>query len=149
MKFLSSLLDKVSSGNKEVTENVINSFDDHLVLATCILLIEVAKSDDSFDDVERQKILSISKENFDLSDDQTNLLVKIADNKNEEMVSLYEWTSKINDSCTYADKKRLMEHLWDVAFADQVVDKYEDYTIRKIAELLHVKHKDFIKAKLR
>ena len=67
MKFLSSLLDKVSSGNKEVTENVINSFDDHLVLATCILLIEVAKSDDSFDDVERQKILSISKENFDLS----------------------------------------------------------------------------------
>ena len=65
------------------------------------------------------------------------------------MVSLYEWTSRINDSCTYADKKRLMEHLWDVAFADQVVDKYEDYTIRKIAELLHVKHKDFIKAKLR
>ena len=42
-----------------------------------------------------------------------------------------------------------MEFLWDVTFTDGVVDKYEDYTIRKIAELLYVKHKDFIKSKLR
>ena len=42
-----------------------------------------------------------------------------------------------------------MEDLWEVAFADQVIDKYEDYTIRKIADLLYVKHKDFIKAKIR
>ena len=75
--------------------------------------------------------------------------MSIADNKNKEMISLYEWTSKINESCTYSDKKRLMEFLWDVAFADGVIDKYEDYTIRKIAELLYVKHKDFIKPKLR
>tara|TARA_Y100000590_G_scaffold57526_2_gene60567 strand:+ start:11984 stop:12433 length:450 start_codon:yes stop_codon:yes gene_type:complete len=149
MKFLSSLLEKVSSSNSQVTEKTLNSFDDHLVLATCILLIEVAKSDDKFDDAEKQKILSISKENFDLSDEQTTLLLSIANTKSEEIISLYEWTSKINDSCTYSDKKKLMENLWDVAFADQVIDKYEDYTIRKIAELLYVKHKDFIKAKIR
>ena len=149
MKFLSSLLEKVSSSNSQVTEKTLNSFDDHLVLATCILLIEVAKSDDKFDDSEKQKILSISKENFDLSDEQTTLLLSIANTKSEEIISLYEWTSKINDSCTYSDKKKLMENLWDVAFADQVIDKYEDYTIRKIAELLYVKHKDFIKAKIR
>ena len=149
MKFLSSLLEKVSSSNSQVTEKPLNSFDDHLVLATCILLIEVAKSDDKFDDAEKQKILSISKENFDLSDEQTTLLLSIANTKSEEIISLYEWTSKINDSCTYSDKKKLMENLWDVAFADQVIEKYEDYTIRKIAELLYVKHKDFIKAKIR
>ena len=149
MKFLSSLLEKVSASNSQVTEKTLNSFDDHLVLATCILLIEVAKSDDKFDDAEKQKILSISKENFDLSDEQTTLLLSIANTKSEEIISLYEWTSKINDSCTYSDKKKLMENLWDVAFADQVIDKYEDYTIRKIAELLYVKHKDFIKAKIR
>ena len=57
MKFLSSLLEKVSSSNSQVTEKTLNSFDDHLVLATCILLIEVAKSDDKFDDAEKQKIL--------------------------------------------------------------------------------------------
>ena len=135
MKFLSSLLEKVSSSNSQVTEKTLNSFDDHLVLATCILLIEVAKSDDKFDDAEKQKILSISKENFDLSDEQTTLLLSIANTKSEEIISLYEWTSKINDSCPYSDKKKLMENLWDVAFADQVIDKYEDYTIRKIAEL--------------
>lgn len=149
MKFLSNLLEKVSSSDKKIPKNITNSFDDHLVLATCVLLIEVAKADDSFDDREKEKILTITKKNFDLSNEQTELLMRIADNKNEEMVSLYEWTSKINDSCTYADKKRLIEFLWDVAFADNVIDKYEDYTIRKIAELLYVKHKDFIQPKLR
>ncbi|MED5430443.1 MAG: TerB family tellurite resistance protein [Pseudomonadota bacterium] len=149
MKFLSSLLEKISSSNKEVKKETLNSFDDHLVLSTCILLLEVAKSDDNFDEAEKQKILTISKKNFDLSDEQTNLLLDIANTKNEEMISLYEWTSKINDCCTYSDKKKLMEDLWEVAFADQVIDKYEDYTIRKIADLLYVKHKDFIKAKIR
>ena len=115
MKFLSSLLEKVSSSNSQVTEKTLNSFDDHLVLATCILLIEVAKSDDKLDDAEKQKILSISKETFDLSDEQTTLLLSIANTKSEEIISLYEWTSKINDSCTYSDKKKLMENLWDVA----------------------------------
>ena len=39
--------------------------------------------------------------------------------------------------------------LWDVAYADGRIDKYEDYTIRKISDLLYIKHADFIKAKLR
>ena len=149
MKFLSSLLEKVVSSEETSSNSIADSFDDHLVLATCVLLIEVAKADDEFDETEKQKILAITKKHFDLSNEQTKILMSIADNKNKEMISLYEWTSKINESCTYSDKKRLMEFLWDVAFADGVIDKYEDYTIRKIAELLHVKHKDFIKAKLR
>ena len=149
MKFLSNLLEKVVSGEKIPSNEIKDSFDDHLVLATCVLLIEVARSDDNFDDMEKQKILEITKKNFNLSNEQTELLMCIADDRNKEMISLYEWTSKINESCTYVDKKRLMEFLWDVAFTDGVVDKYEDYTIRKIAELLYVKHKDFIKSKLR
>ncbi len=149
MKFLSSLLEKAVSSKKVSSTDIKNSFDDHLVLATCVLLIEVARSDDNFDDKEKQKILEITKQNFDLSDDQTKLLMCIADDKNKEMISLYEWTSKINESCNYSDKKKLMEFLWDVAFTDGVIDKFEDYTIRKISELLYVKHKDFIKPKLR
>ena len=39
--------------------------------------------------------------------------------------------------------------LWDIAYSDGRIDKYEDYTIRKISDLLYIKHSDFIKAKLR
>ena len=150
MKFLSELFDKYALNKKTtITVDELESFDDELILATCILLLEVSKSDDSFDDIEKEKILSILKQNFNLNIQQTNFLFKIADKKNNEMISLYEWTAKINELCSYSDKKKLMKFLWDVAYADGRIDKYEDYTIRKISDLLYVKHSDFIKAKLR
>ena len=150
MKFLSGLFDKYTSNKKtNITVDELESFDDELILATCILLLEVSKSDDSFDDIEKEKILSILKQNFNLNIQQTNFLFKIADKKNDDMISLYEWTAKINELCSYSDKKKLMKFLWDVAYADGRIDKYEDYTIRKISDLLYVKHSDFIKAKLR
>ena len=150
MKFLSELFDKYTSNKKTtITVDELESFDDELILATCILLLEVSKSDDSFDDIEKEKILSILEQNFNLNTQQTNFLFKIADKKNDEMISLYEWTAKINELCSYSDKKKLMRFLWDIAYADGRIDKYEDYTIRKISDLLYVKHSDFIKAKLR
>jgi uncharacterized tellurite resistance protein B-like protein len=150
MKFLSELLDKYTSNKKtNITVDELESFDDELILATCILLLEVSKSDDSFDDIEKEKIISILEQNFNLNTQQTNFLFKIADKKNDEMISLYEWTAKINELCSYSDKKKLMKFLWDIAYADGRIDKYEDYTIRKISDLLYVKHSDFIKAKLR
>jgi uncharacterized tellurite resistance protein B-like protein len=150
MKFLSELFDKYTSNKKTtITVDELESFDDELILATCILLLEVSKSDDSFDDIEKEKILSILEQNFNLNTQQTNFLFKIADKKNDEMISLYEWTAKINELCSYSDKKKLMKFLWDIAYADGRIDKYEDYTIRKISDLLYVKHSDFIKAKLR
>ena len=150
MKFLSELFDKHASNKKiTITVNDLESFDDELILATCILLLEVSKSDDSFDDIEKEKILSILKQNFNLNTQQTSFLFKVADQKNDEMISLYEWTAKINELCSYSDKKKLMGFLWDIAYADGRIDKYEDYTIRKISDLLYVKHSDFIKAKLR
>jgi len=150
MKFLSELFDKYTSNKKTtITVDELESFDDELILATCILLLEVSKSDDSFDDIEKEKIISILEQNFNLNTQQTNFLFKIADKKNDEMISLYEWTAKINELCSYSDKKKLMKFLWDIAYADGRIDKYEDYTIRKISDLLYVKHSDFIKAKLR
>ena len=150
MKFLSELFDKYTSNKKTtITVDELESFDDELILATCILLLEVSKSDDLFDDIEKEKILSILEQNFNLNTQQTSFLFKIADKKNDEMISLYEWTAKINELCSYSDKKKLMRFLWDVAYADGRIDKYEDYTIRKISDLLYVKHSDFIKAKLR
>jgi len=150
MKFLSELFDKYTSNKKTtITVDELESFDDELILATCILLLEVSKSDDSFDDIEKEKILSILEQNFNLNTQQTSFLFKIADKKNDEMISLYEWTAKINELCSYSDKKKLMKFLWDIAYADGRIDKYEDYTIRKISDLLYVKHSDFIKAKLR
>ena len=68
--------------------------------------------------------------------------------KVSESTSLYEYTRLINDLCDYEDKIRLISNLWSIAFADKYLDKYEEYLIRKISDLLHVSHKDFIQQKL-
>ena len=141
-------MDKYLRKSDKSIQEDIQKFDD-MTLATCVLLIEVSKSDDKFDEAENNKIISILKNKFNLDDSQVNILLEIADNKNQEMISLYDWTSKINEVYKYNEKKALIRELWDVAFADGRIDKYEDHTIRKIADLIYVKHEDFIKAKHR
>ena len=148
MKSFLNILDKFLTNTNKVIEKDIESFDD-MTLATCVLLIEVSMSDDSYDNDEKDKIIGILKTKFNLDNIQINVLLEIADKKNQEMISLYDWTSKINDIYSYDKKKDLIKLLWDVAFADGRIDKYEDYTIRKIADLIYVKHEDFIKAKQR
>ena len=141
-------MDKYLRNTDKSIQEDVQKFDD-MTLATCVLLIEVSKSDDNFDEQENNKIINILKDKFNLDDSQINILLEIADNKNQEMISLYDWTSKINEVYKYTEKKALIRELWDVAFADGRIDKYEDHTIRKIADLIYVKHEDFMKAKHR
>ena len=148
MKKFLKILDRFVSSTENIVEEDIESFDE-MTLATCVLLIEVSLSDDSYDDDEKNKIIGILKNKFSLNDSQINVLLELADKKNKEMISLYDWTSKINEIYSYEQKKELIKLLWDVAFADGRIDKYEDYTIRKIADLIYVRHEDFMKAKIR
>ena len=148
MKKILKILDGFVYSTDNIIEEDILSFDE-MTLATCVLLIEVSLSDDSYDDEEKNKIIGILKNKFNLDDSQINILMELADKKNKEMISLYDWTSKINEIYSYEQKKELIKLLWDVAFADGRIDKYEDYTIRKIADLIYVRHEDFMKAKHR
>ena len=150
MKLLSDFFKNISSNTKKnIKPNSLESFEDEMILSICVLLIEVSKSDDDYDDLEKEKIIDLLKKQFSLNHDQIDVLIKMADKKNNEIVSLHELTANINKEYTYSEKKNVIKMLWDIAYSDGRIDKYEDYTIRKISDLLYVKHSDFIKAKLR
>jgi len=150
VKIFSDIFKSLSLNNKtNITQKDIESFDDEKILSICIFLIEVSKSDDEYDDLEKSKIIDLLKKEFSLNDDQIKLVITLADQKNNEMISLHDFTEIVNNECSYSEKKDLIKMLWDVAYADGRIDKYEDYTIRKISDLLYIKHTDFIKAKLR
>ena len=150
MKLLSEFFKNISSNTKKnIKPNSLESFEDEMILSICVLLIEVSKSDDDYDDLEKEKIIDLLKKQFSLNHDQIDVLMKVADKKNNEIVSLHELTANINKEYTYSEKKNVIKMLWDIAYSDGRIDKYEDYTIRKISDLLYVKHSDFIKAKLR
>ena len=81
--------------------------------------------------------------------DEARALIELAENEVDHAVSLYDFTSFLNDTMSNEERAGIVELLWQVAFADAVLDKYEEYYVRKIADLLYVPHRDFIKAKLR
>ena len=150
MKAISDFFKNITSNKKiNIKPSSIESFQDEMILSICVLLIEVSKSDDDYDDSEKEKIIDLLKKQFSLNDDQIDILMMMADKKNDEIVSLHELTASLNKEYTYSEKKNVIKMLWDIAYSDGRIDKYEDYTIRKISDLLHIKHSDFIKAKLR
>jgi uncharacterized tellurite resistance protein B-like protein len=86
---------------------------------------------------------------FSLSSAETEELAKLAEQEAGDAVSLYQFTALINRHFAASDKVRVIEMLWQVAYADGKLDRYEEALVRKIAELIHVPHRDFIQAKLR
>jgi len=128
------------------TENVS---EHSLQLATAALLIEMMRSDTKIGDDERKAISNSIRLKFEISEEETDTLIKLAEGEIQNSTGYYEFTSLINKGFTYDQKVKVVEHLWEVAFSDAELDKHEEHMVRKIAGLIHVSHKDFIDSKLR
>ncbi len=120
-----------------------------LQLATASLMIEMMRADAEISDEEQSSITNAIKSKFNLSEEETENIIKLAEEEISRATGYFEFTSLINKGYTYDQKLKVIEHLWEVAFSDAVLDKYEEHMVRKIADLIHVSHKDFIDAKLR
>ena len=116
-------------------------------LASIALMIAVSNADHQVDQSEVDSILNLSKESIDISENEVQTYFSEAERRAHQSISYYEFTELINRVYDKTKRYRLIENMWRVAYADGVLDKYEDSTIRKVAELLYISHSDFIKAK--
>jgi uncharacterized tellurite resistance protein B-like protein len=116
-----------------------------LQLVTAALLIETARSDFADDPRECAAIEQLIGARFDLDADATADLLARADARVDEAVSLYEFTRHLNDRLDEAEKLRVLEMMWQVAHADGRVDKHEEHLLRRVADLLHLSHRDFVR----
>ncbi|WP_421865871.1 TerB family tellurite resistance protein [Motiliproteus sp.] len=119
-----------------------------LQLATAALLIEVSRADFSVDDTERQAVIELLDSQFELTKPELEKLIELAEQEADQATSLYQFTRLINDAFSAEQKRLLVLNLWKVALADGYIDKHEDHLIRKVADLIHVSHRDFIRTKL-
>ena len=117
-------------------------------IACAILLIEVSHADFDISQIELNSILDSLVKKFKINDeDAKKLLVKAMD-RHDKVSSLRDYIKQINENFTRDQKIKIIESAWDVAKADDNIDKYEEHRIRKLTELLHLSHTDFIKSKL-
>ena len=124
--------------------------DDHAIdVATAALMVEIMRADFDISDVERQTIRDLLQGHLQLSADELDDLFMSAEQEVVDSVSLYQFTSLVDQELEYSPKVRVIEMLWRVVYADDRMDKYEEYLMRKIADLLHISHRDFIQTKHR
>ena len=130
-----------SENQEEKEKNIINN-------ACAALLIETALADKVFNTEEIDSMKKTLREVYGIDEKDLDELISESEKKVSESTSLYEYTRLINDLCNYQDKLKLIQNLWAIAFADKHLDKYEEYLIRKISDLLYISHSDFIQQKL-
>lgn len=123
--------------------------DHDLRVATAALLFEIVRADGSVDEAERTVMRTAVQSTFDLTPDEVGELLRLGEEASARAVSLYELTQVVRAASSPAERKRIVELLWLVAFADGRKDALEEHMIRKTAGLLDVSQPDFIDAKIR
>lgn len=120
-----------------------------LRLAAAMVMLEVSRADFKISDAELATVALALQERFGLSRDDLDELLEVAKAESEESHSLHEFLRLINEQFSPEQKAGMVEDLWRVAYADGRLDKYEEYHVRRIADLLYVPHSLFMRGKHR
>jgi uncharacterized tellurite resistance protein B-like protein len=133
---------------KRIVDKVVGSIKDDdaseedrdatLRLATAVLMVDVARADHVFEDEELERVLALIREHFDLDEAAALDLVDSAGDHAEDLVGVHEFTQALHEQLDEDEKARVVSLLWQVAYADGKLDKYENSLILKISDLLYV-----------
>ena len=111
-------------------------------VATVALLISTAKYDGAFDESERDEIMSLVKNYFSLSSNDSNELFKAAEIIEDEANDLQQFTRTLNLILNDEEKLKIIELIWKIVMADGIIDSYEENLVRRLSGLLYLQDKD-------
>lgn len=118
-------------------------------IASCALLLEMSNIDGEFSELEKESIISIIKKDYHLSDEYATMLLEASKQELKASVDLWQFTNLINQNYSIEEKIQVIETIWKIAYTDGRLDKHEDYLVHKLANLLHLTHKQLIEAKVK
>ena len=148
--YIRKILSTESNSDSAVSENSVVKADHkkQLQIATAALFIEMAKADGDFSGEERDQVIDSLQNQFGLDAEYVNDLLDLSKAKLVESVSLYEFSTIINEHFSNDDKLELLKNLWRLIYTDKKLDKYEDRLIKIIGGLINIEHKQIINTKL-
>lgn len=124
--------------------------DEHrLRLATAVLLVEVMRADGHFGAAEQATVRQALVEKFELDADEAERLVELATSTAKEATDLFGFTTRLNERFSDAQKLRMVELMWAVAYADGVLADHERHVLWRVADLLHVPQGAYVLARQR
>ncbi len=133
---------------KESSESgVCCGSDDKIALG--VLLWVVAEADEKFLPQEEEKIREIIRDYSGIQDESLAVVMEAIRVAAQERIDLYTFTSEISSTLDYSAKVSIVESLFRVGCADGVLSEEEVEAVRKISNLFHISHRDFIAAKIK
>ena len=111
----------------------------NLKLIALCLAFEVANADNDIDTRERDLILEKIKESIDLSVLNEKEIYEVIQEESQKRVSFYDIINDINKNLGRKEKIDILKMLWEIAYADKVLDVDEERIIRRSAEMLGIK----------
>jgi uncharacterized tellurite resistance protein B-like protein len=117
--------------------------------AVAVLLVEAAHRDDVFGPEERAVITRLLKNKYALSERECGELMAAAEHANANITQLHPYTRAVTEQMDYEARLELIEMMWEVVYADGVLDPDEDALIRRLANLIYVTDRDRVLARQR
>ena len=117
-------------------------------LAVTALMVEVMRMDDRLEAAEHSAIMLAIEQRFGLSEDEIHTLIEQARQEVDKALDMHQFTSAVVKGFSTEDRIDILAGLWSVAMADGHIDPYEEQLIRRIADLLGLHHRQYIKAKI-
>lgn len=143
------MLSKLITWFEDVTGQVDDQQPAHKVeLAIAVLLYEIMRADGIFGAEEKQVYHKLLTQHFTLDAEELASLATLTEEQVEKATDFSQFTRVINDVCNAQEKRKILDGLWRLAYADDSLDPEEEYLIRKIADLLYIPHSQFIQSKL-
>ena len=134
---------KKSNQTKEIDKNV--SFE--IELTACVLAYEVARSDGDISQDELSVLLNEIKKIAVTVGKSEDEILKIIEEYSKNSVSFYEFIEDINNDFSKEDKLSLIRFLWDISYADSILEVNEERLVRRIADLINIKDLEVLQLK--
>ncbi|WP_029003993.1 TerB family tellurite resistance protein [Azorhizobium doebereinerae] len=138
---LSDFISDISGGRREASAFEDNDYR----LASAVLLVHVMAIDGAVTDEEREVLKTILSSRFDLTESDTDALVELAITRDAEAVDLYAFTSILNRALDEEGRLRVVEMMFEVAYADGNLTEFEDNLVWRAAELLNIGSRDRVR----
>jgi uncharacterized tellurite resistance protein B-like protein len=122
--------------------------EDPLRLATAAVLLEIAHADGSFSPAEDGDVVGFLKSAFTLDEASVRELLKAADEIRAHTIDHFALTNYIRRNAPLEERLGIVKTMWRVAYADGRLTDYENYLVRKLADLLGIEHRVMIDAKV-
>ena len=132
-----------------VEESSSDDIEHALRVATAVLLVEVVRADFVVDEGEREQLRQLLRRQFELSDAELDALLEEAEADADRLVSIQHITRLLNQHYDHAMKRRVIEMMWQMVYADGEKSHYEEHLIRQVADLLYLSQGEFVQARHR